>query len=147
MTVAFMKPAHNKYCTRHWKSTLGKSLRVMRDRWFSSPYGVTQLRCRILTGTMTRYPRRGAGRRQQWFRRRETNQGRGPRTVQSLSASVQYRLPDSDLLPNCGHSRSSRACRQASITHITEARKCRRFSHFTLCPNTTPLRANDTQHL
>lgn len=40
MTVAFMKPAHDKYCTRHWKSTLGKSLRVMRDRWFSSPYGV-----------------------------------------------------------------------------------------------------------
>ena len=137
MTVAFMKPAHDKYCTRHWKSTLGKSLWVMRDRWFSSPYGVTQLRCRILTGTMTRYPRRGAGRRQQWFRRRETNQGRGPRTVQSLSASVQYRLPDSDLLPNCGHSRSGRAAR-LQLPH-NRGKEMETRQPLQPVPNTTPL--------
>lgn len=144
-----MKPAYDKCCTRHWKYTLGKSLQVMQDRWFSSPYGVTQLTCRILTGTKTRYPTALVSKKTDKSRQGSTDstsQLYGP--VQSLNVSIQYMLPDSDLLPNCGTFQEQQSMRQTSITHITEARECRRFSHFTLCPNTTPfLRANDTQHL
>lgn len=95
MTVAFMKPAHDKYCTRYWKYTLGKCLQIMQNNQVSSPYGVTQLMCRILTGTKTRYPRRGAGKTAVVSKKRDkSRQGSTDSTSPAVWAGIE---------PECQH--------------------------------------------